>query len=151
MLLYFYFDVPFNLKGFLPDFLTPSFLTSSEALSSLTVSTISSSGFLSGSFSTMSVSESSSSSNSRIDLNSVLNFIPSLASKRSVSPIRSSSFFKFSLILISSSAISAFLVSLVVIKKLMGWVKKHTFEGFGYYRICLGALIVVLFCCNVIA
>lgn len=47
--------------------------------------------------------------------------------------------------------ISAFLVSLVVIKKLMGWVKKHTFEGFGYYRICLGAVIVVLFCCNVIA
>lgn len=40
--------------------------------------------------------------------------------------------------------ISAFLVSLVVIKFLMGYIKKHDFKVFGYYRIILG-IIVILF------
>lgn len=47
--------------------------------------------------------------------------------------------------------ISAFVVSLVAVKILLNWVKKHTFEGFGYYRIALGAIIIVLFACNLIS
>lgn len=46
--------------------------------------------------------------------------------------------------------ISAFLVSLAVVKLLMNWVKKHDFELFGYYRIALGILIFGLFLGNVI-
>ena len=38
----------------------------------------------------------------------------------------------------------AFVVSLVVIKFLMGYIKKHDFKVFGWYRIVLG--IIVLIC-----
>ena len=38
----------------------------------------------------------------------------------------------------------AFIVSLVVIKFLMGYIKKHDFKVFGWYRIVLG--IIVLIC-----
>ena len=38
----------------------------------------------------------------------------------------------------------AFVVSLFVIKFLMGYIKKHDFKVFGWYRIILGA--VVLLC-----
>lgn len=37
----------------------------------------------------------------------------------------------------------AFAVSLFVIKSLMNFVKKHTFAGFGYYRIVLGLIILL--------
>lgn len=47
--------------------------------------------------------------------------------------------------------ISSFVVSIFVVKFLMNWVKKHNFEGFGYYRIALGVLIVGLFAGGVIA
>ena len=46
--------------------------------------------------------------------------------------------------------LTAFLVSLVVIGKLMQFVKKHSFEGFGYYRLGLGALLVILFAIGLI-
>jgi undecaprenyl-diphosphatase len=39
----------------------------------------------------------------------------------------------------------AFAVSLVSIKFLMDFVKKHNFSGFGVYRIVLGALVLVYF------
>lgn len=38
----------------------------------------------------------------------------------------------------------AFIVSLLVINILLNFVKKHTFVPFGYYRIALGALILIL-------
>ncbi len=44
----------------------------------------------------------------------------------------------------------AFLVSLLVINTLMKFIKKHTFIGFGYYRIALGALILILLFAEVI-
>ena len=40
---------------------------------------------------------------------------------------------------------TAFLVSLVVIRFLMGYIKKHDFKVFGWYRIVLGALVLVYF------
>lgn len=41
--------------------------------------------------------------------------------------------------------ITAFIVSLFVIKFLMGYIKKHDFKVFGWYRIILGALVLVYF------
>lgn len=37
----------------------------------------------------------------------------------------------------------AFVVSLFVIKFLMGYIKKHDFKVFGYYRIVLGAIVLL--------
>ena len=48
------------------------------------------------------------------------------------------------LILAIGSAV-AFIVSLVSIKFLMDFVKKHTFTAFGIYRIALGALVLIYF------
>ncbi len=39
--------------------------------------------------------------------------------------------------------VSAFLISLAVIKALMEYVRKHNFSAFGYYRIGLGVLVLV--------
>ena len=39
----------------------------------------------------------------------------------------------------------AFVVSLVAIKFLMAFVKKHTFSSFGVYRIALGVLVLLYF------
>lgn len=41
--------------------------------------------------------------------------------------------------------ITAFLVSVVVIKFLMDYIKKHDFKVFGWYRIILGVLVLVYF------
>lgn len=39
----------------------------------------------------------------------------------------------------------AFVVSIVVIRFLMGYIKKHDFKAFGWYRIVLGALVLLYF------
>ena len=44
----------------------------------------------------------------------------------------------------------AFLVSLVVIRFLMNFIKKHDFKPFGYYRIALGVLVIALLLAGVI-
>lgn len=44
-----------------------------------------------------------------------------------------------------TGAIVAFLVSLLVIKFLMSFIKKHDFKPFGYYRIALGLLVILYF------
>lgn len=41
--------------------------------------------------------------------------------------------------------ISAFLVSMIVIKFLMDYIKKHDFKVFGWYRIILGAILIIYF------
>ena len=45
---------------------------------------------------------------------------------------------------LSAGFLVAFSVSLIVVKVLLNWIKKHTFEGFGYYRIALGAVVIGL-------
>ena len=40
--------------------------------------------------------------------------------------------------------ITAFVVSVLVIRFLMGYIKKHDFKVFGYYRIILGILVLIL-------
>lgn len=42
---------------------------------------------------------------------------------------------------------TALVVSIVVIKFLMDYIKKHDFKVFGWYRIILGALVIVYFAC----
>lgn len=39
----------------------------------------------------------------------------------------------------------AFLVSIIVIKFLMSYIRKHDFKAFGYYRIALGILVLLYF------
>ena len=41
--------------------------------------------------------------------------------------------------------ISAFLVSVLVIRFLMGYIKKHDFKVFGWYRIVLGIVVLASF------
>lgn len=41
--------------------------------------------------------------------------------------------------------VTAFIISLIVIKFLMGYIKKHDFKVFGWYRIILGILVLVYF------
>ena len=48
------------------------------------------------------------------------------------------------MILITGVAV-AFVVSILAIKFLMGYIKKHDFKAFGWYRIILGILVLVYF------
>ena len=41
--------------------------------------------------------------------------------------------------------VSAFIVSVIVIRFLMGYIKKHDFKVFGWYRIILGAAVLMYF------
>ena len=59
---------------------------------------------------------------------------------------------KFGLIFTSAELITlllgmavAFLVSLLVIKFLMGYIRKHDFKVFGWYRIVLGIVVILYF------
>lgn len=47
--------------------------------------------------------------------------------------------------LLLTGMLVAFVVSLLVIRFLMGYIKKHDFKAFGWYRIALGALVLVYF------
>lgn len=53
------------------------------------------------------------------------------------------------LILLLGMAV-AFVVSIFVIKFLMGYIKKHDFKVFGWYRIAVGILILILMACQVL-
>ena len=49
------------------------------------------------------------------------------------------------LIILFVGMIVAFVVSVVVIRFLMGYIKKHDFKVFGWYRIVLGVAVLVYF------
>lgn len=49
------------------------------------------------------------------------------------------------MVILSVGVIVAFLVSLFVIKFLMGYIKKHDFKVFGWYRIALGVIVLFYF------
>ena len=48
------------------------------------------------------------------------------------------------MILVVGTVVS-FIVSMVAIKGLMNYVRKHSFSAFGVYRIALGAVVLVYF------
>lgn len=52
---------------------------------------------------------------------------------------------------LATGMITAFVVSIFVIKFLMGYIKKHDFKVFGWYRIIFGALVLLYFSINTIA
>ncbi|MFV0341384.1 MAG: undecaprenyl-diphosphate phosphatase, partial [Anaerocolumna sp.] len=41
--------------------------------------------------------------------------------------------------------VTAFVVSILAIKFLMGYIKKHDFKAFGIYRIVLGIIVIIYF------
>ena len=49
------------------------------------------------------------------------------------------------------SGVVSFLVSLVVIRKLMNYVRKHSFSAFGIYRIALGIVVLLYFAVKALA
>lgn len=55
------------------------------------------------------------------------------------------SFTGFEIYILSLGSIVSFIVSVMTIKFLMGYVKKNDFKTFGYYRIALGAIILLYF------
>ena len=44
-----------------------------------------------------------------------------------------------------TGVVVAFVVSVFAIKFLMGYIRKHDFKAFGYYRIILGIIVVLYF------
>lgn len=55
------------------------------------------------------------------------------------------SFTENEMMILTAGMITAFLVSIIVIKFLMGYIKKHDFKVFGWYRIILGILVLIFF------
>ena len=47
-------------------------------------------------------------------------------------------------------SLCAFIVSLIVVRLLLSYIKKHNFTVFGYYRIALGIIILILYLNNII-
>ena len=54
-------------------------------------------------------------------------------------------FTSLELSILLSGMVTAFIVSIISIKFLMGYIKKHDFKVFGWYRIALGALVLIYF------
>ena len=54
------------------------------------------------------------------------------------------------LAVLAVGTIVAFVVSVIVIKFLMDYIKKHDFQVFGWYRIVLGAIVILLNVCGII-
>ena len=55
------------------------------------------------------------------------------------------SFTSMELVILAVGCIVSFVVSIIVIKFLMGYIKKHDFIPFGIYRIVLGAVLLIYF------
>lgn len=47
--------------------------------------------------------------------------------------------------ILGAGMVVAFVVSVIVIRFLMGYIRKHDFKPFGWYRIALGTLVIVYF------
>ena len=55
------------------------------------------------------------------------------------------SFTSAELLILGIGMAVAFVVSVLVIKFLLGYIKKHDFKAFGWYRIALGIIVIVYF------
>ena len=49
------------------------------------------------------------------------------------------------LIVLVVGMLISFLISILIIKFLMNYIKKHNFKPFGYYRIILGIVVLLYF------
>ncbi len=57
------------------------------------------------------------------------------------------SYTSYELVILLTGMVVAFVVSVLAIKFLMGYIKKHDFKAFGYYRIVLGVIVALYFVC----
>lgn len=72
--------------------------------------------------------------------------IPTMVGASSVKLLKSGfSFTSFQWLILFIGSFTAFLVSILAIKFLMDYIKKHDFKAFGYYRIVLGILVLLYF------
>ena len=55
------------------------------------------------------------------------------------------SFTPIELLILAVGCVTAFVVSIIAIKTFIGYIKRHSFEVFGWYRIILGALVAAYF------
>ena len=55
------------------------------------------------------------------------------------------SFTSFEVMILLIGMVTAFVSSMLIIRFLMGYIKKHDFKVFGYYRIVLGVLVLLYF------
>lgn len=55
------------------------------------------------------------------------------------------SFTSTEIIVLFTGMITAYIVSIIVIKFLVGYIKKHDFKVFGWYRIVLGIIVILYF------
>ncbi len=51
----------------------------------------------------------------------------------------------FEWLVLGVGSVVAFVVSVIVIKFFMDYIKKHDFKAFGYYRIVLGIIVLLYF------
>ena len=51
-------------------------------------------------------------------------------------------------VILAVGLVTAFIVSVLAIKFLLGYIKKKDFTAFGYYRIILGAIVIGYFLLN---
>ena len=58
--------------------------------------------------------------------------------------------YTFFLAILLTGMVVAFVVSLIVIRFLMGYIKKHDFKVFGWYRIILGAIVLLCGVCGLL-
>lgn len=63
---------------------------------------------------------------------------------------KSNGFMEAEIIVLIFGMLSAFVVSLFIIKFLMNYIKKHDFKVFGWYRIILGIIVILMALCGVI-
>ena len=49
------------------------------------------------------------------------------------------------MVILLVGCVSAFVVSIIAIRTFIGYIKKHSFTAFGWYRIALGALVAAYF------
>ena len=47
------------------------------------------------------------------------------------------------LVLLTASG-TAFIVSMLVIRRFIGYIRRHSFEPFGWYRVILGLLVAIV-------
>ncbi|OIP96974.1 undecaprenyl-diphosphatase [Candidatus Wirthbacteria bacterium CG2_30_54_11] len=47
-------------------------------------------------------------------------------------------------VILTAGFIASFATALIVVRSFIGWIKKHDFQLFGWYRIALGALVLLL-------
>lgn len=71
--------------------------------------------------------------------------VPAMAGASLIKLLKFGRFTHMEYVVLVTGMLVAFFVSIVAIKFLTGYIKKHNFKAFGWYRIILGAVVLVYF------